>query len=58
VAIVVEQVDEDHAGTPLIQSRTYAKLQAVEAIHELPLRETKGFGYCLRKSCKEEILFV
>ena len=31
--------------------RTYAKVHTVGAIHELPLRENKGFGYCLRKSC-------
>ncbi|MHC5817034.1 MAG: hypothetical protein ACYT04_14250 [Nostoc sp.] len=29
---------------------TYAKVHAVGAIHELPLPENKGFGYCLRKS--------
>ena len=31
-------------------SRTYAKLHAVGAIHELPLPKNQGFGYCLRKS--------
>ncbi|OKH19860.1 hypothetical protein FACHB389_33240 [Nostoc calcicola FACHB-389] len=35
----------------LVLIRTYAKVHAVGAIHELPLRENKGFGYCLRKSC-------
>ncbi|MEH2164797.1 MAG: hypothetical protein V7K38_28015 [Nostoc sp.] len=29
---------------------TYAKLHAVGAIHELPLSETQGLGYFLRKS--------
>ncbi|MEH2055849.1 MAG: response regulator [Nostoc sp.] len=33
-------------------NRTYAKVHAVGAIHELLLRENKGFGYCLRKSCQ------
>jgi hypothetical protein len=32
-------------------NRTYAKVHAVGAIHELPLHQNKGFGYCLRKSC-------
>ena len=34
-----------------IYFRTYAKLYAVGAIHELPLPENKGFVYCLRKFC-------
>ncbi len=35
-----------------ISNSTYAKVHAVRAIHELPLREKKGFGYYLRKSCQ------
>ncbi|MCL6752951.1 hypothetical protein KBT16_19045 [Nostoc sp. CCCryo 231-06] len=39
-----------HPKHPRMMIRTYAKVHAVGAIHELPLRENKGFSYYSRKS--------
>jgi hypothetical protein len=45
-----------HQNVTFFDLRTYAKLHAVGAIHELPLPENKGLGYFLRKSWISENL--
>ncbi|MEH2437081.1 MAG: hypothetical protein V7K25_23060 [Nostoc sp.] len=42
--------EEAGGNDRIITNRTYAKVHAVGAIHELPLPENQGLGYFLRKS--------
>jgi hypothetical protein len=41
----------DYAYAKLHALRGNTLREAAPRLHELPLPENKGFGYCLRKSC-------